>query len=95
VSAVNGAGRRVYLVESYVPRLDGQTAEEIGSRVQAAVRELNGEGVDLRWLRSFALFGEETVISVVHALALEDVVALNARVDRVNDHVVEAVAIEA
>jgi hypothetical protein len=91
---MQGAGRRLFLVESYVPQLDESAAQQMTSRVQAAVRELTDEGVELRWLRSFALVGEETFISVVSAHALEDVVALNARVDRDSDHVVEVVAIE-
>lgn len=95
VVAVDDDARRVFFVESYVPQLDARRAREITSRFQWAVRELNDEGVDVRWLRSFVLVGEETFISVVSAPTVEQVDALNVRVDRPDDHVVEVVPLDA
>jgi len=49
-----------YLVETYVPKLDEATAVALSKRLRAAIGELQREGLALRWLRSFALVGEET-----------------------------------
>jgi hypothetical protein len=85
---------RTFLVELYVPRLDEQAAVAISSRCRAAARQLAEQGVALRWLRSFAVIGEETFLCVVAARDREHVVELSRRAGLEHDHVVEVVAIE-
>jgi muconolactone delta-isomerase len=85
---------RTFLVESYVPQLDEQTATAMTSRLEAAGGQLQREGTALRLLRSFALVGEETYLCLVAASDLDDVARLNRRAGLEYDHVVEVVAIE-
>ena len=87
-------GERTFLVERYVPRLDRQTAAAISSRFHGALQALHEEGVTLRWLRSFALIGEETYLCIVAALDQADVVELSRRAGFEHDHVVEMVALD-
>jgi Protein of unknown function (DUF4242) len=86
--------QRTFLIESYVPHLDDRSAATITSRLRATVRQLQKEGIALRWLRSFALVGEETYLCLVAASDLEYVVQLNRRAGLECDHVVEVVPIE-
>ena len=89
-----GAGR-TFLVESYVPRLDEQAASTLSSRLREAIRQLDEEGMTLRWGGSFALVDEETYICIIVAPKVDDVVQLGERAGVEHDHVVEAFAIDA
>jgi hypothetical protein len=90
----SGAGR-TFLVESYVPRLDERAAAALSSRLRDAIRQLDEEGMTLRWGGSFALVDEETYMFIVGASRVDDVVQLNERAGFEHDHVVEALAIDA
>ena len=89
-----GAGR-TFLVESYVPGLDERAAATLSSRLRDAIRQLDEEGMTLRWGGSFALVDEETYMFIVGAPRVDDVVQLSERAGFEHDHVVEALAIDA
>ena len=90
----SGSGR-TFLVESYVPGLDERTAATLSSRLREAIRQLDEEGMPLRWGGSFALVDEETYICIIGAPKVDDVVQLSERAGFEHDHVVEAFAIHA
>jgi hypothetical protein len=90
----SGAGR-TFLVESYVPGLDERAAATLSSRLRDAIRQLDEEGMTLRWGGSFALVDEETFMFIVGAPRVDDVVQLSERAGFEHDHVVEALAIDA
>jgi hypothetical protein len=69
----------MYLVEMYVPKLDEAAAAALSARLRAAIAELQGEGLALRWLRSFALAGEETYMWMLAATDADDVALVNRR----------------
>lgn len=85
---------KTFLVESYVPQLDERTAAAISSRVLAAIRQLEEEGLAVQWLRSFALIDEETYLCIVAARDLDHVFQLNERAGLEYDHVVEVIPSE-
>jgi hypothetical protein len=85
---------KTFLIEKYVPQLDEATAVAISSRFRAAVSRRNGRGGTLRWIRSFALVGEETYCCMIGAPDINHIVQLNARGDLEYDHVVEVLALE-
>lgn len=78
-----------YLVETYVPKLDEATAADLSARLQAAIGELQREGLALRWLRSFALLDEETYSWMLTAADAGDVARVNQRAGVTFDHVAE------
>lgn len=78
-----------YLVETYVPKLDEATAADLSARLQAAIGELQREGLALRWLRSFALLDEETYSWMLTAADRDDVARVNRRAGVTFDHVAE------
>jgi len=78
-----------YLVETYVPKLDEATAAALSARLQQAIRELQREGIALRWLRSFALLDEETYSWMLTATDADDVARVNQRAGITSDHVAE------
>ena len=80
-----------YLVETYVPKLDEATAAALSARLQAAIGELQREGIALRWLRSFALLDEETFSWMVTATDADDVARVNRRAGVTFDHVAEVI----
>jgi hypothetical protein len=86
--------QRTFLVESFVPHLDDWSAGTITSRLRATVGQLEKEGTALRWLRSFALVGEETYLCFIAASDLDHVLQLSRRAGLECDHVVEVVVIE-
>ena len=83
---------RTFLVEQYVPELDEAAAGALTARLKAAVDELRQEGLPLRWLRSYALVGEETYVWMLAAAERDHVSLLGERVGLELDHVVEAVS---
>jgi hypothetical protein len=85
----------IYLVESYVPKLDEATAVALSARLRAAIAELQHEGLALRWLRSFALVGEETYMWMLTATDAHDIVVVNRRAGVTVDHIAEVVPGEA
>lgn len=89
-----GAGP-TFLVESYVPGLDERTAATLSSRLREAIRQLDVEGMTLRWGGSFALVDEETYICIIAAPKVDDVVQLSERAGLEHEHVVEALVIGA
>jgi hypothetical protein len=78
-----------YLVETNVPKLDEATAAALSARLQAAIGELQREGLALRWLRSFALLDEETYSWMLLATDTDDVALVNRRAGVAFDHVAE------
>ena len=84
----------MFLVELFVPRLDEDAARAITSRCRAAAGRLAEQGIELRWLRSFAVLAEETYLCVVAARDRDHVVELSRRAGLEHDHVVEVVAID-
>ena len=80
-----------YLVETYVPKLDEATAVDLSARLRAAVAELQREGLALRWLRSFALVGEETYVWMLTATTAHDISLVNRRAGVTFDHIAEVV----
>jgi hypothetical protein len=80
-----------YLVETYVPKLDQATAAALSARLQAAIGELQREGLALRWLRSFALLDEETYSWMLTATDADDVARVNRRAGLTLDHVAEVI----
>jgi hypothetical protein len=92
---VFGGAGRTFLVESYVPRLDERIAASLSSRLRGAIRQLDVEGMTLRWGGSFALVDEETYICIIGAPAIDDVIQLSERAGLEHDHVVEAFVIDA
>ena len=78
-----------YLVETYVPKLDEATAAALSARLQAAIGELQREGIALRWLRSFALLEEETYSWMLTATDADDVARVTRRAGVTLDHVAE------
>ena len=85
---------KTFLIEKYVPQLDEATAVGISSRLRAAVSRRNARGGTLRWIRSFALVGEETYCCIIEATDIEHIAQLNERGDLEYDHVVEVVALD-
>ena len=83
-----------YLVETYVPNLDEATAAALSARLQAAIGELQREGLALRWLRSFALLDEETYSWMLTATDADDVARVNRRAGVTFDHVAEVLPSE-
>jgi hypothetical protein len=83
-----------FLVETYVPNLDGQAALTISLRYRNAIRELERQGVALRWLRSYALLEDETYVCIVGARASDEVVELSRRAGLDPDHVVQVVQLD-
>jgi hypothetical protein len=83
--------RRTFLIESYVPALDEETALSLSSKLRVAVDELQKGGRKVDWLRSFALLGEETYVWMLIAGDVDDVALVNRRAGVSYDHVVEVV----
>jgi hypothetical protein len=84
-----------YLVETYVPKLDEATAVALSARLRATIAELQREGLALRWLRSFALVGEETYMWMLTAMDADDIVLVNRRAGITFDHMAEVLPGEA
>jgi hypothetical protein len=76
-----------FLVESYVPNLDAATVVDLSSRLRSAVTELQREGVTLQWLRSFALFEDETYFWMVDAPDAGHVALVHERAAVSVDHI--------
>jgi hypothetical protein len=85
----------MFLVETYVPRLDEERAAAISARYDHAVRELAGEGVAIRSLQSYAVFEDETYLFIVAARDADDVVVLHDRAKLAPDHVAQVVSVDA
>ena len=92
---MSGGGEITFLVESYVPLLDRRAAAVITSRYRGAARQLEQEGVALRWVRSFAVIDDETYLCVVATPDRDNVMRLSTRAGLDHDHVVEVIAIDA
>ena len=83
-----GAGR-TFFVESYIPQLDAAGVADLSSRLQTAVEQLQEEGLPLALIRSFALRDEDTLVWMVEATQLDDIVLVQRRAGIELDHVVE------
>jgi hypothetical protein len=83
-----------FLVETYVPNLDGPAAATISLRYRSAIRELERQGVVLRWLRSYALIEDVTFLCIVGARGSNEVVELSRRAGLDPDHVVQVVQLD-
>jgi hypothetical protein len=84
-----------YLVETYVPKLDEATAVALSARLRGAISELQREGLALRWLRSFALVGEETYVWMLTATDTDDIALVGRRSEITFDDIAELVPGEA
>ena len=73
-----------YLVETYVPRGRAHELEAAGRGLRAAIGELEGEGVVVRYVRTTLLPEDETCFHVLEAASAEDVerVCRGAGLDR-------------
>ena len=80
-----------FLVETYVPRLDGAAAAAISAQYRTAIGELANEGIPIHWLRSYAAIEDETYVCVVAARGADDIALLGTRTRLSPDHVVEVV----
>ncbi len=86
--------QKTFLIEKYVPQLDEATAIAISARFRAALSRQQRRDGTLRWVRSFALFDEETFCCVVAASDVDHIVRLSARSDLEYDHVAEVVLLD-
>jgi Protein of unknown function (DUF4242) len=66
-----------FLVERYVPRLDGSALASIAAQLERATEELTASGHEVRWLRSVAALEDETCFCFFDAQRLDEVVAAN------------------
>jgi hypothetical protein len=62
-----------YLVETYVPRGRAHELEAAGRGIRAAIAELEGGGVVVRYVRTTLLPDDETCFHVLEAASAEDV----------------------
>jgi hypothetical protein len=85
---------RTFLLESYVPRLDGALAVAISERLSAVVAQLRAQGAHLHWIRSFALEDEETYFCLLAAVDPHVVELVGERAGLACDHVAEVAVIE-
>ena len=74
-----------YLVETYAPRDRARELEAVGRGIRAAIAELTGEGVVVRYVRTTLLPDDETCFHVLEAASPEVVerVCRRAGLDRV------------
>jgi hypothetical protein len=74
-----------YLVETYVPRGRVHELEAVGREIRAAIAELEGEGVVVRYVRTTLLPDDETCFHVLEAASAGAVerVCRRAGLDRV------------
>ncbi len=74
-----------YLVETYVPRGRARELETVGRAIRAAIAEVEGEGVVVRYVRTTLLPDDETCFHVLEAASPEAVerVCRRAGLDRV------------
>ena len=84
-----------YLVETYIPKLDEATAVALSKRLRTAIRELQRDGLAVRWLRSFALVGEETYVWMLTATDAHEIALVNRRAGVKSDHIAEVLPGEA
>ena len=85
---------KTFLIEKYVPQLDEETALGMSSRFRAALARRDARGGTLRWIRSFALLGEETYCCIIAAPDIEHIAQLNERDELEYDHLVEVVVLD-
>lgn len=73
-----------YLVETYVPRGRAQELQALGREIRAAIAELEGEGIVVRYVRTTLLPDDETCFHVLEAASPEAVerVCRRAGLDR-------------
>jgi len=80
------AQHKTFLVESYVPNLDSQSAAELSSRLRSTIAQLRREGLTVHWRRSFALV-DETYIWIVNAPDADYVALVRERAAVSVDHI--------
>ena len=80
-----------YLVETYVPRGRAQELEALGHEIRAAIAELEGEGVVVRYVRATLLPDDETCFHVLEAASAEAVEHVCRRAGLEGTRVVPAV----
>ncbi len=78
-----------------MPRLDERSAKTLTSSLRETIRQLNEDGMPLRWRGSFALVDEETYICIIAAPEIDDVGELSERVGLEHDHIAEALMLHA
>ncbi len=83
-----------FIVERYIPHLRSADIEPLCERLTAASAELQAEGRDIRWLRSFALLDDETCLCLFSARSRNDVAEANHRAGAAYDRIIETVTIE-
>lgn len=74
-----------------MPALDEAAAASLSARFRAAIDELQREGHQVEWLRSFALLEEETYVCMLTAERERDVASVHRRARLTCEHMVEAV----
>ena len=80
-----------YLVEQYLPKSRLPELRLEASRTEAAARELSGDGVRIRYLRTTFLPDDETCFHLVEATGTDEVGELCRRAGLVNARVTRAV----
>lgn len=73
------AGLHLFLVERYVAGPGEERLAGISSRLRKAANELAAEGVDVRYLQSILLRGEESCLCLFEAPTEAEVRMLNER----------------
>jgi len=81
------AQQKTFLVESYVPNLDSQSAAELSSRLRSTITQLRREGLAVHWRRSFALVNDETYVWIVNAPDADYVALVRERAAVSVDHI--------
>ena len=83
----------VYLVERYISLADADDADAFAAQLRAAVAAVQAEGVEVEWLGSVVLPGDETCLCLFEAPSESEVAAANARAGAEIDRVAAAALI--
>ena len=81
---------RLFLVERYVPELEGGRLAELGRRLAAATEAMRGEGCDVEWVQSVALPGDEACLCLFRAADEAAVAEANRRAEAEFDRICPA-----
>lgn len=85
----------VYLVERYLPGIDGEGVRALAARLRAACAQLRDDGTPVRYLGSLFLPGEESCFCRFEAPSVEAAARLNELAGTPYARISEAVALEA
>lgn len=83
-----------FVVEQYVPELDRASAAAIARRLDDASARMRADGVPVRWIGALALPREESLLCLIDAESLEQVLLASESAGVTPDHVQEAISVE-